>query len=62
MNCPECGAEEQCTDAPGFGLDVRNITTEEDREFGLRRFALRCQGCGYATSFVGKLLGVLDQD
>lgn len=55
MTCPECGVEEQPLDHPGFGLDVKNITTEEDRWLGMRRYALRCQGCGFATSFVGKV-------
>ena len=48
--CPECNAPEDDLD----GLNVIDITTPEDRDLGLKRYALRCQNCGYASAFVGK--------
>ena len=52
--CPECGTPSQPIESVGYGLDVKDITTPDDEELGLVRFALRCQGCGYATAFVGR--------
>ena len=52
--CPECGASAFPVDQPHFGLDIIDITTPDDRELGNIRLVLRCQGCGYATSFIGR--------
>ena len=45
-HCPEC--DESATGA----FDLKDITTAEDLEIGQVRFAFRCYGCGFATSFV----------
>lgn len=55
-SCPECGAPARDPLIAHFGLDVINITTQDDKEFGLVRYALRCQGCGYAGAFVARPL------
>ncbi len=52
--CPECGASAFPIDQPHFGLDILDITTPDDRELGNIRLALRCQWCGFATSFIGR--------
>jgi SAM-dependent methyltransferase len=49
IHCPECGAAENYLD----GLFVKDLTTPEDENEGLKRFALRCESCGFATSFIG---------
>lgn len=45
-HCPEC--DESATGT----FDLKDITTAEDLEIGQVRFAFRCYGCGFATSFV----------
>lgn len=55
--CPECGVEEApWPQLPHYMLDVVDITTVDDTELGLKRYALRCQACGYAASFVAHKL------
>ena len=49
LRCPECGAPEG-----EFKFNVITLTTEEDRWVGIERYALRCEVCGLATSFVGE--------
>ncbi len=49
VTCPECGAPAGC-----YHFNVLDRTTDEDRELGLRRYALRCEQCGFATAFVGE--------
>lgn len=58
VTCPECGVETGDELIAHFGLDVINITTPDDREQGLVRYALRCQNtrCGYAGAFVARPL------
>ena len=53
-NCPECGVGNGPLDQPHFGLDLIDITTPDDRGEGNIRLALRCQGCGYAASFIAR--------
>ena len=48
--CPECGAQQHEMD----GLVVKDITTPDDTTLGLKRFALRCEACGFATAFIGR--------
>jgi hypothetical protein len=50
LYCPQCRIGR---DHP-YGVTVNDITTLEDKELGLERYAIRCEGCGYATSFIGK--------
>jgi hypothetical protein len=60
-NCPECDAPAHDPLYSHFGLDVINITTQDDKDYGLVRYALRCQNpkCGYAGAFVAKPLSQL---
>jgi uncharacterized Zn finger protein len=48
--CPECGAHQHEME----GLVVKDITTPDDTNLGLKRFALRCEACGFATAFIGR--------
>jgi hypothetical protein len=47
--CPECDAE-----SDDFMFNAVDITTEEDKELGQVRYALRCEACGFATAFIAK--------
>ena len=48
MTCPVCGCQEDDLE----GLNVVELTTSDDALERVRRLALRCQQCGYATSFL----------
>lgn len=48
ITCPQCNRARD----PLNGLTVNNITTPDDQDLGLVRYAIRCEGCGYATAFI----------
>jgi len=50
VTCPECGVAPHEMD----GLVVKDITTPDDVSLGLKRYALRCEACGFATAFIGR--------
>jgi len=50
VTCPECGAEPDLYK----GINIIPITTPDDRDLGLVRYALRCEACGFATAFIAK--------
>lgn len=50
VTCPECGVAQHEMD----GLVVKDITTPDDINLGLKRYALRCEACGFATAFIGR--------
>ncbi len=50
LRCPECHSLQDFLE----GFTIHLLTTQEDEEQGLIRMALRCEWCGYATSFLGR--------